>query len=152
MQAMRLAEAQEKPTAAKIKADRLANLRPNALQEQETPVKTESDTETTSSTRTTLRMNVLMIGTLQYWFGEDDEMTSLALGLHNKLVKEGVDPQSDEYHETIDSRMRQVFPDRFEDTEEEVVTTKAANVVLATRAQRLRKLGSPKRKWQSLRG
>ena len=44
-------------------------------------------------------------------------MTSLALGLHNKLVKQGVSPQSDEYYETINSRMRQVFPDNFEDAE-----------------------------------
>jgi hypothetical protein len=44
-------------------------------------------------------------------------MTSLALGLHNKLVKQGVSPQSDEYYETIDSRMRQVFPDNFEEIE-----------------------------------
>jgi len=69
-------------------------------------------------------------------------MTSLALGLHNKLVKEGVNPQSDEYYETIDSRMRQVFPDRFEDTEEEVVTTKkSANVVApATRSTAPKKI------------
>ena len=34
-------EAQEKLTNAKIKADRLANLRPDTLQEVETPVETE---------------------------------------------------------------------------------------------------------------
>jgi hypothetical protein len=64
-------------------------------------------------------------------------MTSFALGLHSKLVKEGVNPQSDEYYEKINSRMRQVFPDNFEDTDEEVVTrsTKSANVVApATRS------------------
>jgi tRNA A37 threonylcarbamoyladenosine modification protein TsaB len=44
-------------------------------------------------------------------------MTSLALGLHSKLVKQGVSPQSDEYYETIDARMRQVFPEQFEDAE-----------------------------------
>ena len=63
--------------------------------------------------------------------------------MHNKLVKEGVSPQSDEYYETIDSRMRQVFPDRFEeDTEEEVVTTrKSANVVApATRSTAPKKI------------
>jgi hypothetical protein len=47
-------------------------------------------------------------------------MTSFALGLHNKLVKEGVNPQSDDYYEKIDSRMRQIFPDQFEDVGEEV--------------------------------
>lgn len=48
------------------------------------------------------------------WFGEDDEMTSLALGLHNKLAKGGTVVGSDEYYSTIDRRMRQVFPDKFE--------------------------------------
>jgi hypothetical protein len=40
-------------------------------------------------------------------------MTSFALGLHQKLVKQGVDPRSDDYYERINSRMREVFPDQF---------------------------------------
>jgi hypothetical protein len=48
------------------------------------------------------------------WFGEDDEMTSFALGLHNKLVKQGYDTSSDDYYKAIDNRVRQVFPDKFE--------------------------------------
>ena len=49
------------------------------------------------------------------WFGTDDEMTSFALGLHQKLVKEGIPPSTGEYYERIDARMREVFPDKFED-------------------------------------
>lgn len=49
------------------------------------------------------------------WFGNDDEMTSFALGLHQRLVKEGVPPSTSEYFERIDARMREVFPDKFED-------------------------------------
>ena len=47
------------------------------------------------------------------WFGADKEMTSLAYGLHSKLVDSGVDPQSDEYYSTIDKRMKEVFPEYF---------------------------------------
>ena len=48
------------------------------------------------------------------WFGEDEEMTSLAYGVHERLVhKEGVDPESQEYYELIDQRMQEVFPDYF---------------------------------------
>ena len=47
------------------------------------------------------------------WFGADEEMTSLAYGLHSKLVKSGIDPTSDEYYTAIDRRMRDVFPDYF---------------------------------------
>jgi len=45
------------------------------------------------------------------WFGADgyEEMTSFALGLHQKLVNSGVDPRSDDYFEKIDSRMKSVF-------------------------------------------
>jgi hypothetical protein len=45
-------------------------------------------------------------------------MTSLALGLHNKLAKQGINLQSDEYYEAIDTRMRQLFPDQFDGGEE----------------------------------
>jgi hypothetical protein len=46
-------------------------------------------------------------------------MTSLALGLHNKLVKEKGQEyaQTEEYYETIDTRMRQLFPENFEGEE-----------------------------------
>lgn len=47
------------------------------------------------------------------WFGADEEMTSLAYGLHTKLVNSGVDPKSDEYYAHIDKRMREVFPEQF---------------------------------------
>lgn len=48
------------------------------------------------------------------WFGIDEEMTALAYAQHEKLVKSGLSPQTDEYYERIDARLRQVFPDRFE--------------------------------------
>jgi hypothetical protein len=49
------------------------------------------------------------------WFGQDEEMTSLALGLHEKLVRAGTDPTSDEYYTTIDKTMRKRFPEYFGD-------------------------------------
>jgi len=59
------------------------------------------------------------------WFGVDEEMTAIAYAQHEKLVKSGVSPQSDEYYEKIDSRLRQVFPDRFEsDGDEDLAADK----------------------------
>ena len=49
------------------------------------------------------------------WFGTDEEMTSLALGLHEKLVRNGVSPASDEYYESIDTTIRKRFPEYFGD-------------------------------------
>tara|TARA_R110002020_G_scaffold37841_1_gene114157 strand:- start:31 stop:1059 length:1029 start_codon:yes stop_codon:yes gene_type:complete len=106
-------EAQEKLTNAKLKSDKLANFKIPALQEEETPVQPEP--EPAPAVQVDERASDWQKA--NSWFGNDDEMTSLALGLHNKLVKQGVSPQSDEYYETIDSRMRQVFPDNFEEAE-----------------------------------
>ena len=49
------------------------------------------------------------------WFGKDEEMTSLALGVHEKLVRSGIDPHSDEYYRRIDSTMQKRFPEHFGD-------------------------------------
>jgi len=72
------------------------------------------------------------------WFGTDDEMTALALGLHTKLTKEGTNPQSEEYYEKINSRMREIFPTEFDDGIEdgpEEPRRKQSNVVApATRS------------------
>ena len=122
-------EAQEKLTNAKIKSDRLANFKLPALQETETPVQTQVE-QTAPAVQVDERAANWQKN--NSWFGSDDEMTSLALGLHNKLVKQGVSPQSDEYYETIDSRMRQVFPDNFEDAEPK--RKKAQVVAPATRS------------------
>lgn len=49
------------------------------------------------------------------WFGANEEMTALALGLHEKLVRSGVDPTSDEYYRQVDTNMRKRFPEEFGD-------------------------------------
>ena len=49
------------------------------------------------------------------WFGQDEEMTSLALGVHEKLVRSGIDPTSDEYYRRIDTTMQKRFPEYFGD-------------------------------------
>jgi hypothetical protein len=68
-------------------------------------------------------------------------MTSFALGLHNKLVHEGVSPQSDDYYERIDTRMRQLFPEKFEDSEEVQKPKRRSNVVApATRSTAPKKI------------
>ena len=48
------------------------------------------------------------------WFGKEKDMTALAYGVHERLVRdEGVDPNSDEYYETIDRTIRSKFPEYF---------------------------------------
>ena len=123
-------EAQENLTAAKIKADRLNNFKLPALQEEETPVNLPTET---ASVVVDARADEW--ARANPWFNSDEEMTSLALGLHQKLLNSGVAVGSDEYYEKIDTRMRQVFPDNVEDAEEVEEPKKQPNVVApATRS------------------
>ena len=48
------------------------------------------------------------------WFGQDPEMTSLALGVHERLVRSGMSPTSEEYYRRIDETMQKRFPENFE--------------------------------------
>ena len=78
------------------------------------------------------------------WFGKDEEMTSLALGLHEKLVRNGVNPSTDEYYRRIDETMQKRFPENFGDNSLEPdrpAQRKPSNVVApATRSTAPRKV------------
>jgi len=125
--------AQESLTNAKIKTDRLNNVKLPSLQTAEDPVKSKEELKSAP----VVDKRAQDWAKKNTWFGTDDEMTSLALGLHNKLAKQGIDLQSDEYYEAIDTRMRQLFPDNFEEVAEPEAEKpkKQANVVApATRS------------------
>ena len=107
-------EAQDSLTNAKIKTDKLQNFKLPTLQEAETPVQPETDSVPKTQAQQQVDQKAVSWSQKNPWFGTDDEMTSLALGLHNKLAKQGVNLQSDEYYEAIDTRMRQLFPDNFD--------------------------------------
>ena len=119
-----LVEAQELLTTAKIKMDRVNNFKP-ALQDEQNDVKI-APREIPRQPQTDPRAAVWQ--SENSWFGSDDEMTSFALGLHTKLIKNGIDPNSDEYYAKINSRIRQVFPENFglESNETEVQVNQSA--------------------------
>ena len=131
--------AQDDLTAAKIKADRINNFRLPTVQAPETEVQRQQ----TAPVQPQVDEKAVNWQQNNSWFGSDDEMTSFALGLHQKLVKQGLDPRSDEYYEKINSRMRQVFPDEF-DANDEVEVEKPrqrSNVVApATRSTAPKKI------------
>ena len=139
-------KAQDELATARMKAERLAAIKMPALQEKEVPVETQQQQQVYNTPAAQEVPEVQVDARAQEWqqanpwFGTDDEMTSFALGLHSKLVKNGVDPQSDEYYETINSRMRTVFPENFEgselegleeETEQEVERPKRSTNVVA---------------------
>ena len=127
----KLVDAQEKLTTAKIKSNKLADFESPPLQPSEVPVQIPQETQTVVDPKANEWASE------NTWFGSDDEMTAYAMGVHSKLVKQGVDVSSDDYYETINSRMRNTFPEEFGETEESEVkpSKRKSNVVApATRS------------------
>jgi hypothetical protein len=63
------------------------------------------------------------------WFQKDPEMTALALGVHERLVRSGVDPTSETYYTELDSAMRSRFPEQFDAPEPRPQARQAGTVV-----------------------
>jgi len=78
------------------------------------------------------------------WFGKDEEMTSLALGVHERLVRSGIDPTSEDYYLRIDETMQKRFPENFEGNSsdaEKPAQRKPSNIVApATRSNAPKKV------------
>jgi hypothetical protein len=103
--------AQEALTEAKLKLESIKNFRPTPLQQQENTVQRQvSAPQAVQPDEKTLRWQAK-----NQWFGAQgyEEVTSYALGLHQKLVGSGTDPRSDEYFQAIDSRLHKTFPEIF---------------------------------------
>jgi hypothetical protein len=111
-----LVAAQEAMTEAKMKTEAAKNFRPASLQADEVDVQTPQ----TQVPRQDLDDKTVRWQAKNRWFGADgyEEVTSFALGLHQKLVNSGVDPRSDDYFERIDARMKSTFPDIFGEAED----------------------------------
>jgi hypothetical protein len=139
----KLVEAQQQLNDAQYKLRRASEYVP-ALQQEETVVQREPEVPAS-------RPDPKMMAWQErnQWFGKDPEMTSLALGLHQKLVSEygQAYPSTDEYWQKVDHTMRRRFPEAFSDSQEETPSTnrqrteKAATVVApATRTTASRKV------------
>jgi hypothetical protein len=123
----KIIDAQQKLTEASLKTDKVKNYRSTPLQTEELDVKTRQQVQQPRPDPSAVAWQKQ-----NTWFGEDDEMTSLALGLHEKLKKEGVAVSSQEYYRRIDNTMRKRFPEQFEtDSEEEESSTKKPSTVVA---------------------
>jgi len=76
------------------------------------------------------------------WYGTDEDMSFLAMGIHKRLEKEGVPIGSDHYWSSIDTEVRKRFPDKFGDTEAKpsATTRKTTVVAPATRSTSSKKI------------
>jgi hypothetical protein len=122
--------AQEALTESKLKIQAANNFRPTSLQDQGDSVKIQqSAPEQVKPDDKTLRWQAK-----NQWFGTAgfEEVTSMALGLHQKLVNSGVDPRSDEYFEQIDARIKSKFPEVLGDEDRSKNSSKRPSSVVAS--------------------
>jgi hypothetical protein len=108
----RLGEAQEKLIEVKMKAKQIEDYRPEfaneTLQQQESNVQIQQPTQRLEpKTQEWLDKNS--------WYGSDDDMSYLAMGIHRRLERQGVALGSEHYFNVIDTEMRQRFPEKFDD-------------------------------------
>jgi hypothetical protein len=134
--------AQEAMTEAKMQLESAKSFRPSTLQVEDNPVQMQQTApQQVQPDEKTLRWQAK-----NQWFGSNgfEEVTSFALGLHQKLVNSGVSPQSDEYFNAIDARMKKTFPEVFGEeprSNAENSPRRSANVVAsATRSSGTRKI------------
>ena len=117
----KIVAAQEAIAKAAVKVDKTAGMRPISVKEPEfKPAPPQpAAPQINPRTKEWLEDN-------QGWFGKDEEMTSMAMGLDKKLQREygAAYIGSDEYFRTIDATMRRRFPEHFDDGSEEVTTSK----------------------------
>ena len=69
------------------------------------------------------------------WFGSDRVLTSAAMGIHEDLLQEGIDAESDAYYNQINKRMKEYFPQKFAEssTEEKTKAAPVQNVASVSR-------------------
>ena len=123
-----LIEAQEKLNNASFQLNQIKNYRPNTLQQEENQVQQHQEQQQPVSRPDN---RALSWQERNPWFGQDEEMTASALGLHEKLKRNGVVVGSDEYYATLDKTIRRRFSENFDSSETETrgSRTKSGTVV-----------------------
>ena len=108
-------EAQEKLTQLQLRMEQTNNFRPPALQDTDFDIQSTQPVQQPAAPRPDDR--ALEWQSENPWFGQDQEMTAAALGLHDKLRTQGVVVGSEDYYATLDKTMRRRFPEYFDEGE-----------------------------------
>ena len=117
----KIMEAQEDMTKAQMELDKVKKFKLPPLPAEETVVQSPQQYQNVPRPDD----KVMAWQSRNPWFGQDEEMTAAALGLHEKLKRQGVHIGSDDYYAKLDDTMRKRFPENFdEDLEPEVEEVK----------------------------
>jgi len=140
-----LVNAQEQLTDAKLKVRQIEQYKPqydeesfkneeNAVQSQ---LQQSQPARLDSKTQAWLDKNS--------WYGTDDDMSFLAMGIHRRLERDGVPIGSDHYWQSIDTEMHKRFPEKFagespSETKDSVRQKSSTVVAPATRSTSPKKI------------
>jgi hypothetical protein len=134
----KIVEAQGAMNSAQMKLAQASGLKPQYTTSQEVENSVESNQQQVQPQVAKPDPRAQAWQETNTWFGKDEEMTSLALGVHEKLVRSGLSPTSDEYYRRIDETMQKRFPENFGDNSlesDKPAQRKPSNVVApATRS------------------
>ena len=108
-------EAQERLTQATLKVDKVKNFKPQPVPREETVVQPPQP----QGQRPAADPSAEAWQQDNPWFGQDKEMTALALGVHETMLSEGVRASSQEYYSRLNATIRRRFPEKFEEAEEQ---------------------------------
>ena len=110
----KIVESQALMNSAQYKLSQASNLKPQYRASQTPENSVQSPQEVTRPRAPQPDVKAQAWQAKNQWFGKDEEMTSLALGVHERLVRSGIQPTSDEYYLRIDETMQKRFPENFE--------------------------------------
>jgi hypothetical protein len=109
----KIIDAQALMNSAQYKLSQASNLKPQYKTSQTPQNSVQSSQEVTRPRAPQPDAKAQAWQAKNQWFGKDEEMTSLALGVHERLVRSGIQPTSDEYYLRIDETMQKRFPENF---------------------------------------
>ena len=140
-----LVNAQEQLTEAKLKMNQFENYKyqydEETFKNQENAVQSQlqqsQPARLDSKTQAWLDKNS--------WYGTDDDMSFLAMGIHRRLERDGVPIGSDHYWQSIDTEMHKRFPEKFagespSETKDSVRQKSSTVVAPATRSTSPKKI------------
>lgn len=103
----KVAAAQQRLTELSVQSERVRSWQPRQMQPVQVPQRPQQQAAPQPDEQ------AVAWAQKNNWFGKDTRMTAYALGVHQELVSNGVDPTSREYYTKIDTEMKKTFPDKF---------------------------------------
>lgn len=134
----KIAELNEKMSRATARAEAMDHIQPLNLPAPEEykpapPLQQRPQVQLTETNQNWMERN--------QWFGKDQRMTAVAMAEHERLIRDGVRPESKAYYDGVDGAMRETFPDKFQNPDDGQSRQRPRSVVAPTTRSPARSAG-----------